>query len=203
MNRLSIFTKLLGVAIVVTGCVFSGAVQGEVIKAGDAVEISLRGVPLAEQQKVNGIYRVRDSGNIRIPIINVNVKAVGRKPEDVERSIELAFKNAQIYTMPTITLAVRKGEKIDVRKVVLVGGEVRRPGRVQFRDGMTLMEAVEQAGGRATFASKFLYLTRKNPRTGKLERHKLIYKDPKTKSLKLMPDDLINVPERGPIIDRG
>ena len=190
---------------VIVACCFSPLSRAELIRVGDVLEISLKGVPPAEQAKVYSKLEVRDNGVIRIPMVNVDIKAVGRKPQDVERSIEAAFKKAEYYVAPTISIQVhpkKKNEEV-TQKVVIVGGEVRRPGRVQFRDGMTLMEALQQAGGRGTFASKFLYLTRKDMRTGKLVRQKLLYKDPKVKAKKVLPNDLINVPVRGAIIDRG
>ena len=79
---------------------------------------------------------------------------------------------------------------------------MKRPGRVQFRDGMTLAEAIQEAGDRSIFASKYLYLTRKN-KEGKLIRSKLNFKDPKVQSLRMYPNDLITIPQKGGIIDRG
>lgn len=171
-----------------------------VIKVGDVLDLSLRGVPHAEQQKVNSMLRVRDSGKVKIPIINVEISAAGRKPEDVEKSIEAAYKNAEIYRAPTISIQVHEKKKDEevIQKVVVVGGEVRRPGRVQYRQGMTLMEALQQAGGRGTFASKYLFLTRKHAASGELRRYKYNYKDAKTQALKVYPNDVINVPVRGP-----
>lgn len=184
---------------------FSFTSHAGVIKTGDILEISLKGVPPAEQAKVYSKLEVRDNGIIRIPMINVDVRVAGRLPNSVERSIEAEFKKAEIYSAPTISIQVheKKDDEEVTQKVVIVGGEVGRSGRVQFRDGMTLMEALEQAGGRSTFASKYLYLTRMDHKSGKLLRHKLLYKDPKTKALKLKPDDLLNVPVRGAVIDRG
>lgn len=179
-----------------------GVAYAAKIKAGDAIQISLKGVPIAEQQKVNGQYRVRDSGNIRIPMINVNIQAAGKKPEQVERSIEEAFKKAQIYSAPTISLQVLEGEKKVIQLVLSVGGQIKRPGRVQYRDGMTLAEAIQQAGDRTTFASKYLYLTRKN-KAGELTRQKLNFTNPKVQSIKVLPNDVIVVPQKGALIDRG
>ncbi len=200
--RLSNYLNLLGVVVgVLFFSMFTPSSHGGVIKKGDTLFLSLKGVPAAEQAKVNGEYRVRDSGNIRVPIINVNIRAVGRRPEDVERSIEAAFKKAEIYVAPTISIQVK--ERGEVRQVVIVGGQVRHPGRVQYREGMTLMEALQQAGGRGTFASKYFYLTRKD-KSGKLKRHKYNYNDAKTHALKVYPNDVINVPLRGPgIRDKG
>ncbi len=80
--------KLLYLLGVVFGVFFlSASIHAETIRVGDTVKISLKGVPASEQAKVDGCYKVRGSGNIRVPIINVNIRAAGRKPEDVERSI--------------------------------------------------------------------------------------------------------------------
>ncbi|BDS07979.1 hypothetical protein NT6N_30190 [Oceaniferula spumae] len=192
--------KLL--AALVGFCSFLLPAHAGVIKSGDAVKISLKGVPASEQVKVDGEYRVRDSGNIRIPIINVNIQAAGKTPEQVERNIEAAFKAAEIYTSPTISLQVIEGEKKMIQMVLSVGGQVKKPGRVQYREGMTLAEAIQQAGDRTPFASKYLYLTRKN-KEGKLMRYKYDFKEPKSQTLLVFPNDVITVPQRGGIIDRG
>ena len=148
---------------------------------------------------------VRGSGKVRIPMVNKDVQAAGRNPEVVERNIEALFKSAKIYREPTVSVQVHKKKNLDtvIKKVVVVGGEVRKPGRVQYREGMTVMEALQQAGGRGTFASRYFYLTRKNKK-GELKRYKYNYKDSKTHALRVYPDDVINVPLRGPgIRDKG
>ena len=199
MNKLLKSLNLLTILSVTL--ITLSTVDAKVIQKGDTVKISLKGVPAAEQVKVNGEYQVRDSGNIRIPIINVNIQTAGKTPEQVERSIESAFKSAEIYTAPTISLQVIADGKVP-SKVISVGGQVKRPGRVQFRDGMTLAEAIQEAGDRSIFASKYLYLTRKN-KEGKLIRSKLNFKDPKVQSLRMYPNDLITIPQKSGIIDRG
>jgi len=176
---------------------FSITSHAGVIKAGDAVQIALRGVPATEQAKVNGEYRVRDDGSIRVPMINVNVQAAGQKPATVERRIEEEFKKAQIYVAPTISIQVVPGGDGGVfQKIISVGGQVKKPGRVQFREGMTLLEAIQQAGDRTAFGSKNIYLTRKDKKTGKLMRYKYSVKDPAHQSLRVYPNDLINVPQK-------
>ncbi len=194
---LSNYLKLLGV---VFGVFFASVgVHAGVIKAGDILEITLKGVPVAEQAKVYSKLEVRQSGVIRIPMVNVDVRALGRTPEDVERSIEAAFKKAQIYVAPTISIQVHeKAAGVqEVKKMLSVGGHVRRNGRVLYREGMTLLEAIQQAGGRDTFGSKYIYLTRKDGQSGKLLRHRYNIKEPAAQGLKVYPDDLIEVPQRG------
>ncbi|MCP5535080.1 MAG: polysaccharide biosynthesis/export family protein [Akkermansiaceae bacterium] len=197
--RLLKYVKLLGVVFGVFS--LSAVAHAGVIKSGDTVIISLKGVPASEQAKVNGEYQVRDSGNIRVPIINVNIRALGKRPEDVERSIEEAFKTAEIYVAPTISVQVR--ERGDIREVVSVGGEVARPGAVQYRPEMTVIQAIQQAGDRKVFASKYFYLLRKDSQTGKTMRYKYNIKTPSHQNLKVFPGDTITIPEKGGLIDTG
>lgn len=189
---------MLGVAIVAAVSCFSSSTQAESIQVGDVLEVSLKGVPPAEQAKVYSKLEVRDTGVIRIPMVNVDIRASGRKPQDVERSIEAAFKKAEFYVSPTISIQVHKkkaGEE-EIKKMLIVGGRVKRNGRVLFRKGMTLMEAIQQAGGRDPFGSKYVYLTRKNAK-GQNVRYKFNVKQPDHQVEKVYPDDIINVPQRG------
>lgn len=176
-----------------------GVVRGEMIQVGDLLEISLKGVPVAEQAKVNSKLEVRDNGMIRVPMTHKDIRAAGRKPQDVERSIETAFKEAELYVAPTISIQVhrKKDGEIEVKKMLSVGGHVRRNGRVLFREGMTLLEAIQQAGGRNAFGSKFVHLTRKNAK-GQSMRYKFNIKLPKHQVEKVYPNDVIHVPQAGP-----
>lgn len=184
-------------------CFFSTPSRADLIQVGDVLEVSLKGVPPAEQAKVYSKLEVRDTGVIRIPMVNVDVRAQGRKPQDVERSIETAFKKAEFYVSPTISIQVHKkkaGEE-EIKKMLTVGGHVKRNGRVLYREGMTLLEAIQQAGGRNTFGSKIVYLTRRNAK-GQNVRYKFNIKDPKHQVVKVYPNDIINVPQRS-AFERG
>ena len=185
---------------VVLGVFFlSFGAQAEVIRVGDILEISLKGVPAAEQAKVYSKLEVRSSGVIRVPMVNIDIKAAGRKPEDVERSIEAVLKKSEIYRAPTISIHVhdKKAGEQEMKKMLSVGGHVRRNGRVLFRDGMTLMEAIQQAGGRDTFGSKTIHLTRKNNKG-----QSILYKYDITKAvyqtLRVYPNDVIHIPQKRP-----
>ena len=198
---MNLLRKINLLAVSVFALAMISTAQAAVIKKGDTLQLSLKGVPANEQVKVNGEYRVRDSGNIRIPIINENIATAGRTPEQVERNIEEAFKKAGIYTAPTISLQIIENGVLE-GKVISIGGQVRRPGRVQYREGMTLVEAVQQAGDRTPFASKYVYLTRKN-KEGKLVRQKYNIKKQEVQTLRLYPNDLLTIPQKKGFIDRG
>ncbi len=46
------------------------------LEPGDGIQVTLRGVEEAEQKSVNGTYRVGDSGQVRLPLLDRLVTAV-------------------------------------------------------------------------------------------------------------------------------
>jgi polysaccharide export outer membrane protein len=73
---------------------------------------------------------------------------------------------------------------------VFILGEVRRPGRFQYRPGMTVLEAVALAGG-YTYRARLDWVTIRRPdSTGQLQK---LYGFPDTP---LLPGDGVDVPER-------
>jgi len=106
----------------------------------------------------------------------------------LQSSVESAYKSQQIYTNPSITIAVPNSARF-----VDVGGDVRGPQRVSFTADLTLLGAITASGGFTEYAdqSKVRLL-----RDGKviMVNVKDVRKDP-TKDIKLKPGDKIEVPQ--------
>jgi len=163
------------------------------LETGDAVKITLRGVPPDEQQKVNGEYRVGDSGTIRLPMVPTPLPARGLNPDEFARAAEKAYRDAGIYAAPAIEMEV-VGRQVIVegaQAMVTVGGQVRRSGQVPYRKGMTLIQAVQLAGDRNEYGGRNIRLFRK----GKVMN--LDFRKPEHKNLLLEPDDAITVDQAG------
>ena len=124
------------------------------IKVGDSLQLVIRGVPAGEKAMVEGHYVVGKSGTIQIPLAEVPVKAAGLSAEALARRIEAVFRNEQIYTRPSIQILTKATDDPRASAQVSVGGQVRRPGGVKFRNGMTLLQAVQGAGDLNPFGSK-------------------------------------------------
>lgn len=79
---------------------------------------------------------------------------------------------------------------------VHVHGLVNRPGRVGFTEGLTLMQAIERAGGRTRLASKKVRITRGDGEERQIidVGIHIITKGEKDDII-LKPGDIINVPE--------
>ncbi|BCX48890.1 hypothetical protein HAHE_27980 [Haloferula helveola] len=159
------------------------------IEAGRAIEIRIQGVPSEEMQRVNNTYPVSEGGYIRMPFIG-NVRAAGMSPNTLATSIESRYKSAQIYTNPTVQVFASSDETM-AQYIVTVGGQVRRPGPVNYTRGLKLYDAVQAAGGATEFGSMYRV---KLIRNGKLVQYDLT--ETKSKTVEVKPNDTIEVPQK-------
>jgi polysaccharide biosynthesis/export protein len=90
---------------------------------------------------------VRPDGKISLPMLN-DVPAVGMTPEQLAKTIEQAA--LKYVREPGATVMVKA---IHSRKVYIVG-EVGRPGTVPLANGMTVLQAIAEAGGLLEHAKK-------------------------------------------------
>lgn len=163
------------------------------VRPNDTLTITIKGVPQDEQVTVNGQYVVSAGGRLKLPYLDSTITASG-STDTVARRIEQAYKSAQIYTSATITVKslrddIRDKEKI-AQRFLSVGGQVGRPGPVQYRTGMTIYEAVSSAAPNAFGAINRVKLLR----NGKTYTYNL--KLDKHKSLKVYPEDILTVPQK-------
>lgn len=138
--------------------------QAKIIK-GDTLTITIKGVPQEEQVQINGQYEVSTANQIFLPYLtNVPISTSGLSTASLARRIEAAYRNAQIYTTPTISIQslnvqndlAKKRDKISteaIQKFVTVSGQVGRSGPQPYRPGMTLIDVVAAASP-TTFAAQ-------------------------------------------------
>ena len=159
------------------------------IEAGQAIQITIQGVPPGEQARINGTYSVSDSGYVRLWQVG-NIKAAGVDSNVLAQSIEAAYQRAEIYTNPNVQVLANSGDKM-VEHLLTVGGRVRAPGPKPFQRGMTLFQAVMASGGPTEFGA----INRvKLYRNGKVYIYDLTKGEHKL--LKVYPNDTIDVPEK-------
>jgi len=167
------------------------------LEPGDEIKLTLRGIGAAEQEKVNGIYKVGETGSVRLPLLDGMVPATGLTAEQFARAAEAAYKEAGIYTSPAIEVDAVKGiEQPGGADVISVGGQVRNSGDAPFRKGLTVVQAINARGGRNDFGGRNIMLIR-GPK-----QYCLDYLNLKHKNLLLRPDDSLQVEQRGALTDR-
>lgn len=157
------------------------------LRVGDPVELKISGVPSDEQAQVNNIYTVDTSGTINMPYIN-KVKAEGLTPSQLASAIESSYRSGGIYTNPTITIVMAP-----TARFVNVGGAVRAPQRVPFTEDMTLLTAINAAGGFNDFADqrKVRVMRGSNVQVYDVRESR---RDP-SRDIRLQPGDRIEVPQ--------
>lgn len=167
---------------------FAAAAFGQaVLRVGDPVELRIGGVPNEEQVQVNNTYTVDSGGAVNLPYIN-KVKAEGRTPAELARAIEQTYRSNRIFTNPTITITMQP-----MSRLVSVGGAVRTPMRVPFTEDMTLLAAINGAGGFNDFADqKRVRLLRGNE--VKVYDVRQFRRDPSL-DVRLQPGDRVEVPQ--------
>src|ERR1700730_6362723 len=157
------------------------------LRAGDPIELKIGGVPGEEQTQVNNTYTVDANGSVNVPYIN-KVRAEGLTPAQLARSIEESYRANKIFTNPNITILMQPTSRF-----VTVGGSVRQPSRVPFTEDMTLLTAINAAGGFNDFADqKHVRLLRGKDAT--IYDIRQFRRDP-SMDVKLRPGDRVEVPQ--------
>jgi polysaccharide export outer membrane protein len=157
-----------------------------VLRPGEVIEIRLAGVPPEEIQGFSAQYTIDDQGNLNLPYINT-VKVAGVAPSQAQTVIENKLKSEEIYTHPTITIGMQSSQRF-----VTVSNAVRNPGRIPYTIDLTLLSAINAAGGLNDYAKQIAYLTRESKRT--TYDLKKLRKDP-SQDPKMLPGDQIEVPQ--------
>ncbi len=121
--------------------------QDAPLRSGDTIEIRIGGVPASEISQITASYVVDNQGFVNLAYIN-KVVVGGKTAAQAADAIESAYKAGEIFTNPTITISTQ-----GMGRFVNVGGEVKAPSRVAYTPDLTLMSAINAAGGMTEFAN--------------------------------------------------
>jgi len=165
------------------------------LEPGDAIQLTVRGIPPGEQGGINGPYTLDDRGAVRLPLLSAPLRAQGMSVSEFARAAERAYRDAGIYTAPAIEVVAKAQIEAEGAKIS-VGGHVARDGRYPFQKGMTVLQAIDGAGGRNEFASRNIVLYRKGKRVC------LDFLELSHKNIVLEPGDSLQVEQRPAIMDR-
>jgi len=159
------------------------------IQPGRAIIITISGVPSEEKARFDVNYPVSEAGTINMPFIG-QVRAAGLRADQLQAQLETRYKSAGIYTHPTFQVIDSTAGKI-VEQVVVVGGQVRKPGQVPYNRMLTLYQAIQNAGGASEFGSM------KRVKLFRAKQQKVYdLTEMKYMQIPLEPDDTIEVPQK-------
>jgi protein involved in polysaccharide export with SLBB domain len=112
------------------------------LRPGDSLVIALQGVP----DPTNNTVQIDEQGLISLPFVG-SVQAAGMTTAALSQSIRETYLSKKIYTAVDVSVTVTE-------RYVYVGGEVVRPGRVVWTPDLTLIKAVQAAGGFTLYAKE-------------------------------------------------
>jgi len=203
MNVLRIL-GLLASALIVAGCAsapaleaieapqFSAMEGGYLIGVDDRVQVSVWRNP-----ELTVTAPVRPDGKISVPIIG-DVDVGGRTPSDVAEIIK--GRLATYIREPNVVVIVTELRSHEFLTRVRVTGAVRAARSMPHRQGMTVLDAVLEAGGVNEFAApnrtRLYRKVRDRVEVYDIELGDILTKGRLDSNLSLRPGDVITVPER-------
>lgn len=162
-------------------------VEDTTFAPGDMFEVRVY-----RQDQMSNKYRVNSAGTIVFPLIGT-VEVAGKTPAQVETEIRDRLADGYLRDPQVSILVSDFGSK-----TLSVFGEVRSPGTFQFRDKMTIIDAVSQAGGLTPMAKKNA-VTVTRVEEGSKRRYTVPVEDigkGKAPNFQVRPGDVVFVPER-------
>ena len=157
------------------------------LRPGDTIDLKLGGVPAAETASVSGQYTIDGEGNANFPYIG-RLKIAGLAPGVAQSMIESVYKARKIYTNPNIVITMQPQSRF-----VNVGGEVKLPQRVPFTPDLTVLSAINAAGGFSSFADERKVRLLRGQQVTIVDVKK-IRADP-SRDVQLEPGDRVEVPQ--------
>jgi len=134
---------------------------------------------------------VRPDGKISLPLLN-DVQAAGLTPMQLRDVI--AKKLVEYMPNPEVSVIVREVNRFKVSVI----GEVKKPGRFDFKSKATVLDAIALAGGFNDFAarSRIVILRQDGGSTKRIpiNYNKIISTTSEQEDLYLQPGDVIVVP---------
>jgi len=195
---------LLAVCLLIVGCGGTSGMKtppsNEVsvpdqyrIGIGDNLNISVWKNP-----ELSVVVPVRPDGNISMPLIG-DVRAGGATTDELAMRIETRLKD--FVRTPEVTVIVTNPSSADFQNRVRITGAINQQLSVPFREGMTIMDLVLDAGGLSDFALANKALLYRKDADGKLNAYAIrlndiLYKGDLETNYALQPSDVITIPER-------
>jgi protein involved in polysaccharide export with SLBB domain len=155
---------------------------------GDVFEVRVFG-----EKELTGKYQVGPDGSIRFPFLGT-LAVGGKEADEVAKEISTKLKEGNFLLDPHVSVFVEQTNS----KRISVLGAVAKPGTFPIIPGMTVVQAVSNAGGFTPLASKDDTVVTRRVK-GKLERYRIAVTQVTrgdAEDFPLRSGDIVFVPER-------
>lgn len=166
------------------------ATEPRAVKGGK-LQVVLKNIPAEDAANVSGDFTVnRGDGTITLPYLKNRIRVEGLTARDIENIVRSNYVAQQIYSDPIVQVHLNPDAVgVDARHV-LVSGYVGKKATLPYREGITLIEALLDAGDITDYGSRKIQVTR-----GTVTRT-YDYFSARDRSIRLLPNDSIFVPRR-------
>lgn len=182
---------LLALAAILPALAQDAATEPRAVKGGH-IAVVLKNIPTDDAGSVSGDYTVnRGDGTISLPYLKNRIHVEGLTARDIENIVRTNYVSQQIYSDPIVQISLgSKNEPGLETRFVLVSGYVAKKANLPYREGITLIEALLEAGDITDYGSRKIQVTR-----GTVTRT-YDYFSARDRSIRLLPNDSIFVPRR-------
>lgn len=159
------------------------------IGAGDTLNISVWRNP-----ELSATVPVRPDGKITAPLVE-DLVAIGKNPTELAREIEEKLKK---YIQDPVVTIVVQGFVGPTSEQVRIVGQAARPAALNYKQDMTVLDAMISVGGLTEFAAgnrAVLIRAAENNKAYNVRLHDLIKGGDVTANVELRPGDVIIIPE--------
>ena len=166
------------------GVIANGVAPSNVLGSGDLITVNFTGVETPPTQHEE---RIKEDGTITLSLIG-SVQAKGKTTGQLQADIRNLY--VPKYYAASLNVTVKWQERY-----FFVGGEVKSASRYPWTEGMTLVKAIQTAGGFLEYAkTSKVRVTRVSGKTIVIDYDKAIVDS--TYDVPIYPGDTINVPKR-------
>ncbi len=137
---------LVGLGVVISGC--SGSNENTHLNLPAPTEKSVVGpgdvflLEVVGEKELPREYQVASDGTVEVPYLQT-VQVAGLEPQEIARVIRKLLIEKQILNDPSVIVQVKE---YNSRRVTIMG-QVNKPGTFPYTVGLTLIQAISQAGG--------------------------------------------------------
>ena len=140
---------------------------------------------------LSGTVQVRPDGRISTPLVQ-DLDVAGKTPPEIAREIEKAL--GKYVRDPNVTVLVTSFQGTFSEQIRIVG-EATRPQAIPYRQNMTLLDVMIQAGGLTDFADGNSAVLVRNNTSYTVRLKDLLKRGDITANAAVAPGDVIIVPQ--------
>lgn len=122
----------------------AGEAASDALQPGDLFDVFVYGEDALPKR-----FRVADDGSFAFPFVG-RLKAAGLTPVDLAEDLAERLKAQKVLQRPQVVVFVAE----TAARTISVAGAVKSPGTLELRAGMTVVEAISQAGGFLPLAAR-------------------------------------------------